>query len=66
MNKRMQTMVDRFYDLIEKDCDNYDIEYINDLFVEIIRENVYTSKDSINNLISSLEKIRNYIEENEL
>lgn len=53
--RNMNDLIHNIYELIYKEYGNIDTNDLNDIVLELIRNNIFTSNDSIDNLIDMLE-----------
>ena len=51
-------LIHNIYELIYKEYGNIDTNDLNDIVLELIRNNIFTSNDSIDNLITMLETFK--------
>lgn len=51
----LDNLIQDIYDLIYKEYGNIDTNDLNDIILELIRNNIFTSNDSVDNLIDLLE-----------
>lgn len=56
--EKLEDIIDKIEDIIEKELSTYTIDTLNDIVVELFLKNIFTSKDSIQNLIYELENIK--------
>lgn len=54
----LDSLIQDIYDLIYKEYGNIDTNDLNDIILELIRNNIFTSNDSIDNLIDLLESYK--------
>jgi hypothetical protein len=54
----MNDLIHNIYELIYKEYGNIDTNDLNDIVLELIRNNIFTSNDSIDNLIDMLEAFK--------
>ena len=54
----MNDLIHNIYELIYKEYGNIDTNDLNDIVLELIRNNIFTSNDSIDNLINMLESFK--------
>ena len=54
----MNDLIHNIYELIYKEYGNIDTNDLNDIVLELIRNNIFTSNDSIDNLIDMLETFK--------
>ena len=54
----LDTLIQDIYDLIYKEYSNLDTDDLNDIVLELVRTNIFTSNDSIGNLITLLERLK--------
>ena len=53
----MKSLIKEINDVIVKHYGEYTTDDLNDIIVELLKYNVYTSEDSIQNLIDELENL---------
>ena len=53
----MKDLIKEINDIIVKHYGKYTTDDLNDIIVELLKYNVYTSEDSIQNLIDELENL---------
>lgn len=56
--RNLDTLIQDIYDLIYKEYSNLDTDDLNDIVLELVRTNIFTSNDSIDNLIALLERLK--------
>lgn len=56
--RNMNDLIHNIYELIYKEYGNIDTNDLNDIVLELIRNNIFTSNDSIDNLIDMLEAFK--------
>lgn len=54
----LDSLIQDIYDLIYKEYGNIDTNDLNDIILELIRNNIFTSNDSVDNLIHLLETFK--------
>lgn len=54
----LDSLIQGIYDLIYKEYGNIDTNDLNDIILELIRNNIFTSNDSVDNLIDLLEAFK--------
>ena len=54
----MNDLIHNIYELIYKEYGNIDTNDLNDIVLELIRNNIFTSNDSIDSLINMLESFK--------
>ena len=54
----LDNLIQDIYDLIYKEYGNIDTNDLNDIILELIRNNIFTSNDSVDNLIDLLETFK--------
>lgn len=54
----LDILIQDIYDLIYKEYGDLDTNDLNDIVLELIRTNIFTSNDSIDNLIALLERLK--------
>ncbi len=56
--RNMNDLIHNIYELIYIEYGNIDTNDLNDIVLELIRNNIFTSNDSIDNLIDMLEAFK--------
>lgn len=56
--RNIDNLIQDIYKLIYKEYGNIDTNDLNDIILELIRNNIFTSNDSIDHLINMLEDFK--------
>lgn len=56
--RNIDNLIQDIYELIYKEYGNIDTTDLNDIVLELIRNNIFTSNDSIDQLINMLEDFK--------
>lgn len=56
--RNIDNLIQDIYELIYKEYGNIDTNDLNDIVLELIRNNIFTSNDSVDNLIDMLETFK--------
>ena len=56
--RNIDKLIQDIYELIYKEYGNIDTNDLNDIILELIRNNIFTSNDSIDHLINMLEEFK--------
>ena len=54
----MEKLIKKIDKIIIKELKNYNTNNLNDIIIELLENHIFTSKDSINNLIELLEELK--------
>lgn len=54
----MERLIKKIDKIIIKELKNYNTNDLNNIIVELLENHIFTSKDSINNLIELLEELK--------
>ena len=54
----MEKLIQKINKIIIKELKNYNTDELNNIIIELLENHIYTSKDSINNLIELLEELK--------
>lgn len=56
--RNIDNLIQDIYELIYKEYGNIDTNDLNDIILELIRNNIFTSNDSIDHLINMLKEFK--------
>lgn len=54
----MEKLIQKINKIIIKELKNYNTDELNNIIIELLENHIFTSKDSINNLIELLEELK--------